>query len=506
MELLESIYLRTPAYVVKDGKNENSRIELTQEDCRLKLEQWNRMFPGDNNEQARAHVVKSLIHIGRTDLANFIKRNKRLIRILNNFIKPGDLYLYNKYLPKRYSKRLLSQFSPERESNDDDNLKKNQFYEKQVIVNNSNSKSSIDKHLIKKEIANSKNIKSKELSTSQNKFQIRAATVSEDSKKSNSDEVSVAHWLIICIGVLLVVLVVLMILSLVFHYKTGKRILNAFMSKGRCDPRCKGYESFSRESESEWITDITPRRWRRSSSIPSLTLSTASTPERKPSKTQSKKNKKSIDEKKKFEKAIAIDKKKIEKKTSKKKKKSLDEDTMTLKEMKNIADNCGYILRKDRPDCKCCKCSVSKGNILCQDDACRSRRIKNLENLYFNQLRKKSTAQKLNTMKKKDTKAKSRKEKDQRKRLSSTETLTQERKDSKSSTPRTCIRASFFGSPKKRDSSLKERSPPREKLSPKEKSPKKLSMEPCTNETCGTKTSPRASVDSNQITRRSKFF
>lgn len=46
MKLLEAMYSRTPLSSLKDAK-ESSEFQNTSEYCRIKLDEWNRTFPGE---------------------------------------------------------------------------------------------------------------------------------------------------------------------------------------------------------------------------------------------------------------------------------------------------------------------------------------------------------------------------------------------------------------------------------------------------------------------------
>ncbi|XP_011310323.1 uncharacterized protein [Fopius arisanus] len=101
-KLLEKMYLKNLSSSLKQEKG-NSQFQNTSEYCKIKLEEWNRTIPENENELARINLEVGLRCLHRPDLANYITRNRRFVDILSNLTHPQIYKRESKYLVRRAS-------------------------------------------------------------------------------------------------------------------------------------------------------------------------------------------------------------------------------------------------------------------------------------------------------------------------------------------------------------------------------------------------------------------
>lgn len=179
------------------------------------------------------------------------------------------------------------------------------------------------------------------------------------------EDSSPTRWIAFGIFILLIVTTILATALIAMYKNRGCLPWASGKGKNTCDDRCPLTDHFQRPSDIEhgWTTSSTDymgTRWRRSSSVPSS---------RSPSLICMRDKKKRVRRVKqrhrdKQQQTIRLEKKRKTKEVKTKKKKR--ESSETGKNEVSLRERIVNILRKDKPDCKCCKCSFGEGKLINQ--------------------------------------------------------------------------------------------------------------------------------------------
>ncbi|XP_063979154.1 uncharacterized protein LOC135163551 isoform X2 [Diachasmimorpha longicaudata] len=464
MKLLEAMYSQTPSSSLTNEK-ESSEFQNSSQYCRIKLGEWNRTFP-----------EAGLRTLGRPDLANYVKRSRRLVDILNNVINAQASNEKSKYLHRRES---LTNSVKMKGRKNKSFIPPGAAHTAVKTHLSASPVSKIEHHNqeMKKHFIAQANKKQEPKEVRLQDFGMRSEAVARAPGSQTQadhhhplDEPSPTRWIAFGIFILLIVITILITAVIAIYKNRGHFPWESGKGKKTCDDRCPLTDHFQKVSEVEhgWTTSSTDymgTRWRRGSSMassrsPSLICV-------KESKKRARRIKRQRD---KQQQTTRLEKKRKRKEVKGKKKKRVSKETG--KNELSLREKIVNILRKDKPDCKCCKCSFGEddgGNHqVCNDDHCKERRIVNLTDLYSTTRAKTPKKQKKSRKSKERKKSKDRKDSKDR-RISSPESSPRERKDSR-------FRDTL--------ARMRERSP---RWSLDHHDP----VEPCTKLTCDARRSPR---------------
>lgn len=293
----------------------------------------------------------------KPDLANYVKRGRRLVKFLNELTRPVDKQQKKKYLLRRHA------------------IKDSDIPVKKKKKPKTNKKSPV---LLTQDGAHALN----SLSTAQENSnypgkkvpkQAKAATYQESDKihssegVDNSDNGASTHWIALIIVLLFIISVIIVIIAVTL-LKNRSNLLNNSSRRG-CDDLCPLKEHFQKlpsDVEHGWSTSTdyaaATGRWRRESSIPSSRSPSRSLFCSKGNKKTSVKRKSKI---KKFkdnqQQTLGIKNKRTSKDTKFKKNRKVSIDKTRKSREISVRDKIGHILRKDKRDCKCCQCTNVDG-------------------------------------------------------------------------------------------------------------------------------------------------
>uniref|UniRef100_A0A0C9R7H9 Uncharacterized protein n=1 Tax=Fopius arisanus TaxID=64838 RepID=A0A0C9R7H9_9HYME len=377
-KLLEKMYLKNLSSSLKQEKG-NSQFQNTSEYCKIKLEEWNRTIPENENELARINLEVGLRCLHRPDLANYITRNRRFVDILSNLTHPQIYKRESKYLVRRAS--LIG------------SEKRKKVNNKKSLISLGTSHAAVKTHVsslptptierhpqqLKKDFIVTSNFKSEPAEVRRHDF---GSFRSEKRPHATVDNSFRTLWIAFGIFILFI-MAMISVAALISAYKNRFHLSGKSVKESKtCDDRCPLTDHFQRQSDIEygWTTNSTDymgtKLGKESLVISSRSPSFICMREKK----RARKIKRQRD---KQQQTTRLEKphKNKEGRGKKKKKVSKERGRNEFSLRERIAN----ILRKDKPNCHCCKCTLNEdyggNNQVCPDQHCRERRIVNLTDL-----------------------------------------------------------------------------------------------------------------------------